>query len=309
MGHTRWDPPAFTAFTATHTAGKSRASVFTARGMDADLDPKGITVRESRDSLTNPNSLAIGLFCDVTGSMGHTAEAMIRTQLDTTQREIHARLPQYDPHILVGAIGDTNCDSAPLQVSQFEGGIEVADQLRRIYLEGGGGGNFGESYLAAHYFMGMRTSIDCWEKRRRRGVFFTMGDEPALGTLSKSHLREFFGVDSERDLTAKECLGIAQRQYDVFHIVLADTGHARMYLDGVMRTWTPLMGERALVLRDHTKVAELVVSTIQVLNGADVKSVAASWSGSTAVAVAGALSGMGALAKGNGTSKGVTRFA
>ncbi len=308
MGRGSWDPPAFTAFTATHTASKPAAAIFTSRGMQDDLDPSKVSIRESRDSPGNPGSLAIGLFCDVTGSMGMTAEAMIRTQLDTTMREIYARMPDQHPHVLIGAIGDAYYDSAPLQVSQFETDIALAAQLKRVWIEGGGGGNSGESYLAAHYFMGMHTSIDCWEKRKRKGVLFTMGDEPALDRLTKSQIREVFGVHSERDLSARECLALAQRSYDVFHIVLADTGHARMRFDQVMDTWTPLLGERTLVLRDHTKVAELVVSTIQVLNGASVASVAASWSGTTALTIGSALSGMNAVARSGSRTGGVVRF-
>jgi len=305
MGHARWDAHAFKTFAATHVAGRSRAEVFGAKGLAAEFDPAKFTLRESRDSAANPRSTAIALFSDVTGSMGFTAENMIRTQIDTAMREIDARKPVSDPHLLVGAVGDAWCDQAPIQMTQFEGGIVLADQLKRLWIEGGGGGNCGESYLAAHYGAGVKTSIDCLEKRGRKGYLFTMGDEPALPALTRDQIFRVFGVDAGRDLSAADCLALAERSYDVFHIVLKNVGYARNGLDRVLASWRPLLGERVLQLDDHTKVAELVVSTLQVLNGDRVNDVAASWSGTTALTIANAIGG---LAKHGGPTGGVVRF-
>src|SRR5258706_8080797 len=69
------------------------------------------------------------------------------------------------PQILIGAIGDATCDTAPLQVGQFESGIEIEEDLGKLFLEGGGGGQVTESYELAMYFMARHTSIDCHEKR------------------------------------------------------------------------------------------------------------------------------------------------
>jgi hypothetical protein len=305
MGYTRWDADAFKSFTSNHTAGRSRAEVFTSRNLLTEFDPSKFGVRESRDSVANPRSTAICLFSDVTGSMGLTAENMIRSQIDTTMREIDKRKPVSDPHLLVGAIGDAYTDRAPVQMTQFEGGVVLADQLKRIWIEGNGGGNDGESYLAAQYAVGMKTSIDCFEKRGEKGYLFTMGDEPNLKTLTRSQIERVFGIKVERDFSSQECLALAQRSYEVFHIVLKNVGYASNGLDRVLASWKPLLGERVLLLDDHTKVAELVVSTLQVLAGERVNDVAASWSGSTAVTIANAIGG---LAKRGGPTGGVVRF-
>ena len=82
------------------------------------------------------------------------------------------------------AIGDAECDRAPLQVTQFEADIRLADQLRELWIEGGGGGNRGESYHLPWAFAAMRTSTDCFERRGRKGYLFTIGDEPILPGIS-----------------------------------------------------------------------------------------------------------------------------
>ena len=89
-----------------------------------------------------------------------------------------------DPTLLFLAIGDHECDKSPLQVGQFESGDPELDLwLTRTWLEKGGGGNAGESYLLAHYFAAYHTDIDAYNKRGKRGFLFTVGDEPGLTSL------------------------------------------------------------------------------------------------------------------------------
>jgi hypothetical protein len=80
---------------------------------------------------------------------------------------------------MFGAIGDATCDRAPLQVGQFESDNRMDDDLSRILLEGGGGGQKTESYELAMYFMARHTAADCYEKRGKRGYLFIIGDELA----------------------------------------------------------------------------------------------------------------------------------
>ncbi|MEZ5816031.1 MAG: hypothetical protein R3D44_02990 [Hyphomicrobiaceae bacterium] len=285
MGHGRWDASTWARYAARTTTGKSASEIFSARGMGDQFDPARIAMRESRDSPENPASTAIILASDVTGSMGAIAEVMIRSGLDTTMREIHARRPVTDPHIMVMAVGDAECDQAPLQVTQFEADVRLAEQLKSLWIEGGGGGNAGESYHLPWYFAATRTSIDCLEKRGKKGYLFTIGDEPILGGISQRNLGRVFGAGEGRDLSSADMLAMASRNYDVFHIVLTGVGHAAGRLDDVMRTWRPLLGQNVIPCDDHTKIAEVVVSTIQVAEGADATSVAHTWSGSTAATV------------------------
>jgi hypothetical protein len=57
------------------------------------------------------------------------------------------------PQISISAIQDAAYDTIPLQVSQFESGIEIDDHITNLLLLGGGGGNTCESYDLAMYFL------------------------------------------------------------------------------------------------------------------------------------------------------------
>ena len=307
MGHGRWDASAWASYAATHTAGKSAAQIFTTASMKPTFDPAKIAVRESRDSDQNPASTAIILASDVTGSMGAIAEVMIRSGLDTTMREIYGRKPVTDPHVMVMAVGDAECDGAPLQATQFEADIRLAEQLKDLWIEGGGGGNGGESYHLPWYFAAMKTATDCFEKRGKKGFLFTIGDEPILPGIAKDDAARVFGEAPGRNLSSADLLAMASRSYEVFHIVLTKVGVAAQNLDAVLKTWTPLLGERVIRCDDHTKLAEVVVSAIQVAEGFDKRTVAASWSGSTAVTVADAIRSLVPTA-GRAKPRGPVRF-
>lgn len=288
MGAGRWDQGAWDTYASRHVHGRSREEVFRSRAMDPEFDPALIVQRESRDSADNPQSTPIILASDVTGSMGFIAHSLMSDGLNTLATEIYERRPVSDPHVMVMAVGDARTDTAPLQVTQFEADIRLADQVRRLWLEGGGGGNGGESYSAAHAFAGLRTEVDSVQLRGRKGYLFTIGDEPIHDGLRRVELERMFGDRFERGLTARECVALAQRSYEVFHVVILE-GYAGSHLQQVLASWQRILPGRILLLRDHRRLAETVVSAIQVTEGADAATVAGSWDAQAAPVVAQAL--------------------
>lgn len=304
-GDARWDASSWKTYTDTHVAGKSTDRIFTSRRMKPAYDPKEITVRESRDSDINPSSTPFILGLDVTGSMGRLADVLMRDGLNTTVSELIKRAPAPDPHVMVMAIGDAETDEAPAQATQFEGSIKIAEQTAELWLEGGGGPNGGESYMAPHLFAAMKTATDAWDKRRKKGFLITIGDEPTLDGVTKAQAKKFLGIDLQSDLSAAECIAMAQERYEVLHIIVAE-GRGGMYggVDHLLGQWNRLLPQRVLVLKDHTKLAETIVSAVQVIEGASKAAVADSWDRSTALVVADAVS---ALAE-RGTGRGIRRL-
>lgn len=284
MGTGTFDPGAYRAYAST-TVGKTTDQVFTARGLKPALDPKGVRLRESRDSADNPQATPIIVATDVTGSMGELAGIIARQGLGVLFESILARKPVTDPHLMFMAVGDVYCDQAPLQVSQFEADNRIVEQLAETYVESGGGGNGWESYELPWYFAAFHTVHDSLIKRGKRGYLFTVGDEPIGPGLKREDLIRFLDDGAERDFSTRECLEAAQRAYDVYHIVVKE-GYARHQLGEVLRTWQPLMGQRLIQLDDHTKLAETIVTAIEVAEGRDAAASAAGWGASAATVLA-----------------------
>ncbi len=305
MGSGSWSTTSYARYAASTTT-KTTEQIYTKRDLDDYLNPKSIKMRESRDSDAHPESTAIIVAIDVTGSMGMLADTIARQGLGVLFKEILARKPVSDPHLMFMAIGDAEWDQAPLQVSQFEADNVIIDQLQKIWIEHGGGSNNSESYNLPWWFAAMHTSIDCMEKRGKKGYLFTIGDEQFPHPLTAKQIEKFIGDTPEVDPSNQELLDMVGRSYEVFHLMVGEGSYARSMSDAVRRTWTAGIGQRALWLSDHTKLAEVIVSAIEVNEGRDRAAVTSSWSGDTSMVVAEALQPM--TGKKSGGDAGIVRF-
>lgn len=279
MGYGSFSSRDYRAFSDS-VRSKATADIY-ASGLNDNLNPLNIKMRESRDSVDSPKSTPVIVALDVTGSMGMIADVIARTGLGVLFTSILDRKPISDPHLMFMGVGDANCDSAPLQVSQFEADNRIVKQLTEIYLEHGGGGNDFESYNLPWYFAAEHTVHDSYEKRAKRGYLFTVGDEETPHALTKSQIKRFIGDDIERSIDPAESLEAAQRYYDVFHIIIKEGSHARSHTSAVLNSWNALLGQRAIPLADHTKLAETIVSAIEVAEGATADASSSRWSPST----------------------------
>ena len=290
MGGSRWSNDDWSSYStksatvmaSARSAGLSdsaaRAQYFKQSKIKDYLDPKGIVLRESRDSEANPNSNAIIIGLDVTGSMGAIAEHMATKSLGKLFEGILDRTPVVDPHIMLMGIGDIFSDRAPLQVSQFEADIRIAEQLTDLWLEGGGGGNSFESYDLPWYFAARKTSIDCFEKRGKKGYIFTIGDEmPPPQKLTKRQLNESLGITEQADMDAGQALKEAQEKYNVFHIIVEQGSYASRAKKQVTDAWNGVLGKRAIGLNNYEYLSEVILSVMEVSEGADPEEVLGSW--------------------------------
>jgi hypothetical protein len=290
MGGGRWSDDTWATYSSTKVAGKTTDAIYSRRTIKKEFNPVDVTIRESRDSEDNPESNAIIVALDVTGSMTRVLDSMARKGLPTLAKEIYDRKPVNDPHLMCMGIGDVEMgDKYPLQVTQFEADIRIAEQLSDLYLERGGGGNGYESYNLAWYFAGMYTSIDCFEKRGKKGYLFTVGDEYPPEGLRAEFLQKCFKNAPNTDLSMEAMLSVAQRMYNVYHVIVEDSGTVGRS-DVTFHKWVSVLGENVIRLSDHTMLAEVIVSTIQMNEGLSKEDIIASWDGSTALVVDKALS-------------------
>jgi hypothetical protein len=207
------------------------------------MDPKGVRLRESRDSADHPQSLGIVFALDVTGSMGEIPKIMATQQLPVFMKTLlECKVP--DPQLLFMAVGDAVNDHAPLQVGQFESTAELMDQwLTWTYLEGGGGELGQESYELGLYFLAMHTEMDCMTKRNKRGYLFMTGDEIPYPTLSKHVVDGVIGDRLDEDLSCDEIVAELQKTFIPFFII-PDRARAKR----CERRWRDLLGDHVLCL-------------------------------------------------------------
>jgi hypothetical protein len=239
---------------------KSREQIFAARRIDPEMDPTGVQWRESRDSPEHPESLAIIVGLDVTGSMGFVPELIVKESLpDLVGSVIKAGIP--DPQVLFLGIGDFVYDKAPLQVGQFESSAELLDRwLTKVYLEGGGGGNNYESYTLAWLVAARHTKIDCFEKRKQKGFVFTIGDEPVNPDIPAEIIHRLTPDKQGRTITSEELLAETRERYHVSHIHLL---HSRGAISPDRQSgWRELLGQDFCTLEDHKLLASFIAQVV-----------------------------------------------
>ena len=147
------------------------------------------------------------------------------------------------------AVGDHEYDRYPIQVGQFESDTEkIVNSLEEFVLEGGGGGNSGESYLLAHIIAGYHTETDSWFKRHKKGYLFTIGDEPNLHGISGRALEDFLGYQHPANpISEEEAVKKAQEQYNVYHIHVTNGSYGTRIAPG----WKNLLGQNVLTCDSH----------------------------------------------------------
>lgn len=270
MGYSNWSDAAYQSRQQRRAATKQ--SAFThdqqvrasgAVRIHDQMNPYGVT-RVSRDSHQHPESLAIGVIFDVTGSMG-SVPRVLQTKLGALMRVLVQRGYVEHPQVLFGAVGDAYCDAVPLQIGQFESGLEMDDDLGKLYLEGGGGGQVHETYELALYFMAHHTSIDCYERRGHKGYLFTIGDELPYDVVRRQHVADLIGDALKRDLPIEQVVAAAQARYEYFHIIPTNTSHGRDQT--VHARWRALLGERVLLLDHEAAVCETIALAIGLCEG------------------------------------------
>lgn len=254
MGSGSWDAVSFCSYTTSAkgmsvdnsgsiVGNYSAQEYFKENKLNSMLDPKNV-IRECCDSEEHPNTKPVILALDVTGSMGETAVEVAK-QLNVVMTRLYEELE--DIQFMIMGIGDLAYDYAPIQASQFESDIRIAEQLDKIYFEFGGGGNAYESYTAAWYFGSRHCKLDCWE-RGQKGIIITLGDEQLNPYLPARPLSICTGDSLQGDIDTKDLYKEVSEKYDIFHIQV----NHRYFKDPYISTsWSTVLED------GHYKEAEI----------------------------------------------------
>ena len=271
MGSGTWTACAYDTYTkATYNVSAEAISAtnfttqnfYRSRSLADVLNAKG-KIRECLDSEEHPNSYPIILALDVTGSMGSAATEAGK-KLGEIMTSIYENEAITDPEFCVMAIGDLAYDYAPIQMSQFESDIRIAEQLDKVYFEGGGGGNSYESYTMAWY-MGLRhAKLDCW-KRNAKGLIITLGDEQINPYLPKNGIQNYAGDTIQADIETNDLYKEVCEKYDVYHISVNDTRSSYRWnnqQDAVDKSWINVIGEDHYRISNLENLADTIISII-----------------------------------------------
>lgn len=260
MGSGSWDRSSFISYTTATKCGAivdslgsistslSNQDIFKQKKLNKQLNPYKVT-RECLDTEEHPNTKPVILALDVSGSLGE-AGVEIAKKLNVIMTDIYNKVE--DVEFMIMGIGDFYCDSAPLQVSQFESDIRIAEQLDNVWFEFGGGGNAFESYTAAWYFGVNHCKLDCW-KRGQKGIIITMGDEQLNPYIPKegrySSIEETIGDIVQDDILTEDLYTDTIEKYDVYHLHVE---HGSYYdASKVESSWRQYLDD------DHFKVVNL----------------------------------------------------
>lgn len=224
MGYGSYSVTDWTKLRKSRSIGdEARAKqIFVSNKMKDKYNPLYIAKREARDSELHPNSTPIVIGVDVTGSMDYLSEKIIKSSLHELMQQLYSTDLIPDPQIMFAAIGDAVADSAPLQVTQFESDIRIAEQLLELWLENGGG-DAPEDYELLWYFVCKHTEIDSFKKRNKKGFCFTIGDANCHTELRATSIKKIFDDRIDGDsLESKQIFKEASKTYNVFHIKIGE---------------------------------------------------------------------------------------
>lgn len=236
MGYGSWTTSSYTDYRATTKAcsmdsllNATVSDIYTERGLNQALSPLNV-MREARDSEEHPNSLPVIIGLDVTGSMG-SASAKCAQKLSDIMTEINKKTK--DVQFMFMGIGDVECDRAPIQLTQFESDVRIAEQMEKIYFEGGGGGNNYESYTAAWYMGSRHCDLDCW-KKGQKGIIITLGDEPLNPILQDRGTARVTGDNLQSDVKTAELYDETAEKYDIYHLSVDDSSSSYNYRKNII---------------------------------------------------------------------------
>lgn len=278
MGASSWADHAYSAklcarsasktggFDYDHTVKTAAATTGAKMTPHKALDPINAKLRESRDSTAHPNSLAITVFMDVTGSMAETPKIMVNN-LKTLMSLLVKRGYVADPQLMFNAIGDCYSDNVPVQISQWESGVEMDDHLEKLVLEGGGGGTREESYDLGLYFMARHTAIDCWEKRGKKGYIFLVGDEGPYKSVDKHKVKEIFGDTIQDDIPIEDIINEVKERYEIF--MIRPDGTSNFSGKDIRKRWQDLLGkDHVIEIQSVNVLPETIAGIIGTTEGA-----------------------------------------
>ena len=162
----------------------------------------------------------------------------------------------------LAAVGDVYCDGAPLQVCDFAAAREMDSWLKRVWVEGGGGGQHYESYEFMAYYYAYLCDVSEVEMPF---VLFT-GDEGFRESLGGDELSERFGGKRE-STTATQVFADLKKKFKG-NVFLIHKQYDASYNAEIVCEWRRVLGEgRVIDLPDDLAIADVTLGVFALGSG------------------------------------------
>lgn len=272
-------------------SGQKVEEVFKNSSCNPKMNPKFIGTRECFDSAEHPNTTPIVVGLDVTGSMGYLAVEIATGALNELITKLYSTGSVEDPALMCAAYGDYEDDS-PLQVTQFESDIRIAEQLLELYFENCGSGDVTPTLLWE--FLSKHTNIDAINKRHQKGFVFTIGDNAEIRTNAVPDTILRVIGDKLPNATRENILEEVSQKFNVFHIMIGGSENDNSSI---------LPGHKINIRQEDIKVIpEIIISTIQLQKGENKETILAQWDDMNQAIVRAAIDQLSIAATGQGIS-------
>lgn len=142
-----------------------------------------------------------------------------------------------------------------------------------MWLEGAGYDS-PEDFELLWYFAAKHTAIDAFDKHGKKGFLFTIGDADTHKTVRADHIKAIFDDKCSADLSSEELAKEAGRRYELFHIFLCGSGKYEP------QNLVDAIPGRIIYLNKENvgAIPEVIISTMQLVNGMAMKDILAQWS-------------------------------
>lgn len=263
--------------TNTITTSSSASNFNTPVGLQGTLhehlDPKkySATLENESTKISTFSRSPIVFGLDVTGSMGEWVK-IIYDKLPMFYGQVIQQKYLEDPSISFCAVGDSDWSIAPLQVTTFSQGLEIDDQIKKLFLEGGGGGNGKESYELLAYFYLNKVNLE----NSQFPFLFITGDEIFFDKITAKALKAVFNIDlgignnnnnNNIELDSTEIFKQLCGKYNVFHI---RKSYSEPKTEKIMqKRWADAIGkERILDVENPKACIDVILGAIALTSGA-----------------------------------------
>lgn len=178
-----YGPSSGWGYSSSYTGSSVASATLNAVDLSKDMEPC-----DKKISSTSKHPIIIML--DVTGSNTNFAR-IVYDKMPMFYGQIEQKGYLKDFEISICAVGDMNSDDYPLQIADFSKGIEIDNWLKKLVLEGCGGGQRCETYEMAAYYLLKNFSFE----KGSEPIIFFLGDEAPYDKIKGDFVKKYITSD------------------------------------------------------------------------------------------------------------------